>query len=252
LDKAQTDLVDSKSVADAASLELAAATPELLRDEVARAQFALDTQEGHLQKIRNEVSSLQALLAKAAAEGRFEELSDAKAEQATATEALARIERQARAARILWDLTEEAYTDAQRIFLGPVLKEAAPYLSNLRPGTEIRMTPDLRLDKVVRQGLEEDFGQLSGGTREQLSVIVRIALARVFAKDRRPLPLILDDTMGWTDDARFVSMVKILRDAAKELQIILLTCHGTRFDRLKPDFRVDLDELRRNAVAGMI
>ncbi|MDI3287301.1 AAA family ATPase [Polyangium sp. 15x6] len=251
LEEARRELEESRTNAERASTELAAATPELLRDEEARAQFALESHEGHLRKLRDEVSSLQALLAKAAAEGRFEDLSEAKAEQAAAAEALARVERQARAARILWDLTEEAYVEAQRIFLGPVLNEAAPYLNNLRPGTEIRMTQDLRLDKVVRRGMEEDFGQLSGGTREQLSVIVRIALARVFAKDRRPLPLILDDTMGWTDDARFLSMVRILRDAAKELQVILLTCHGTRFDRLQPDYRVDLDELRRNAAAEM-
>ncbi len=131
----------------------------------------------------------------------------------------------------------------------PVLNEAAPYLSNLRPGTELKMTRDLRLDKVVRRGVEEDFAQLSGGTREQLSVIVRIALARVLAKDKRPLPLILDDTMGWTDDLRFLSMVKILRDASRELQLILLTCHGGRFDRLSPDYSADLDELKRRAAA---
>ncbi|MDC3960912.1 hypothetical protein KEG38_44210 [Polyangium jinanense] len=252
LDEARVEFEEARSGAERAASELAAATPELLRDEVARAQSALESHEKHLLKLRDDVSSLQALLTKAASEGRFEDLSEAKAEQAAAAEVLASIEQKARAARILWDLTEEAYTEAQRIFLGPVLNEAAPYLNNLRPGTEIRMTQDLRLDKVVRRGMEEDFGQLSGGTREQLSVIVRIALARVFAKDRRPLPLILDDTMGWTDDARFLSMVRILRDAAKELQIILLTCHGTRFDRLQPDYRVDLDELRRNAAAEMI
>jgi len=94
---------------------------------------------------------------------------------------------------------------------------------------------------------QEEFDRLSGGTREQLSVIVRIALARVFARDRRPLPLILDDTLGWTDDARFFSMVKILRDAAKDLQLILLTCHGSRFERLRPDYCADLDELKRQA-----
>ena len=140
--------------------------------------------------------------------------------------------------------------DAQRVFLGPVLQEAGRYLKTLRPGTELRMTPDLKLEKVVRRDIEEDFEKLSGGTREQLAVIVRIALALVFAKDQRPLPLILDDTMGWTDDVRFLSMVRILRDAAQKLQMIVLTCHGARFDRLKPDFRVDLDDLRRRASRG--
>jgi len=230
-------------------LALLKATPELLRDEVKRAADVLAARQEALKKLSFTVVELRTLLERAASEGRFEELSDAKAEQADAQGALARMEREARAVRLLAEQVEEAYSDAQRIFLGPVLNEAAPYLSNLRPGTELKMTRDLRLDKVVRRGVEEDFAQLSGGTREQLSVIVRIALARVLAKDKRPLPLILDDTMGWTDDLRFLSMVKILRDASRELQLILLTCHGGRFDRLSPDYSADLDELKRRAAA---
>jgi hypothetical protein len=249
LDEAAAVLARAVEAATREERALAAATPELLRDEVKRAEAVLASRQEALRKLRDTVVELRTLLERAASEGRFEELSDARAEQADAQGALARMEREARAVRLLAEQVEEAYSDAQRIFLGPVLDQAAPYLSNLRPGTELKMTRDLRLDKVVRRGVEEDFAQLSGGTREQLSVIVRIALARVLAKDKRPLPLILDDTMGWTDDLRFLSMVKILRDAAKELQLILLTCHGGRFDRLSPEYRADLDELKRKAAA---
>ncbi len=192
-------------------------------------------------------SGRKALLDKAAVEGHFEELEDARVEQLAAREALDRLERQAGTARLLAEVVESAYAESQRLFLAPVVKEARPYLSCLRPGTEIRMTRDLRLDKVVRRGEEEDFGQLSGGTREQLSVIVRVALARVLCKDDRPLPLILDDTMGWTDDWRFLSMVQILRDAAREMQIILLTCHPARFGRFQAEYTVDLDRARGTA-----
>ena len=90
-----------------------------------------------------------------------------------------------------------------------MIREARPYLAAIRPGTELRMTPDLAVDKILRRGTEEKFDTLSGGTREQLSVIVRLALAKVLAHDVQSfaLPLILDDTMGWTDDGRFLSMV---------------------------------------------
>jgi len=103
--------------------------------------------------------------------------------------------------------------------------------------------------KVLRRGVEEDFDQLSGGTREQLSVIVRLALARVLARDEdaEPLPLILDDTMGWTDEPRFVEMVRILRNASKQFQLIVLTCHPSRFARLQPGRTIELDTLRREA-----
>jgi DNA repair exonuclease SbcCD ATPase subunit len=236
---------EAQTSAESAVAALDAATPELLRGEVLRAEGAISSLKRSLQGVRDETLRLKTLLDKAALEGNFEEREDARAEQTAATDALARIEQEARAAQLLAEIVEAAYTDAQRVFLAPVLKEAAPYLSKLRPGTEIRMTRDLKLDKVLRRGTEEDFGQLSGGTREQLSVIVRLALARVMARDQRPLPLILDDTMGWTDDSRFLSMVQILRDASRELQIILLTCHPSRFDRFQAEYVVDLDQIKR-------
>jgi DNA repair exonuclease SbcCD ATPase subunit len=247
LEAAEAALLAARQADDREKQALAAATPELLRGDVRRAEDVLQLRRAEVQRLRDTVVQLKTLLDRAAAEGHFEELSDAKAEQTETADALERIEREARAAQTLSEVIEEAYQDAQRVFLGPVLHEAGRYLTKLRPGTEIRMTPDLKLDKVVRRQIEEDFDQLSGGTREQLSVIVRIALALVFAKDRRPLPLILDDTMGWTDEVRFLSMVRILRDVAQTLQLILLTCHRARFDRLMPDYRVDLDELKQRA-----
>jgi len=230
--------------AQRAEAEFEEAAPGLLRDEVLRAKGAIDSHRKSIADLHDKALQRKALLDKAAVQGHFEELGEAQIEQLEAVEALARVEREARAARLLSTVVEEAYAESQRIFLAPVLKEAAPYLSKLRPGTEIRMTRDLKLDKVMRRGEEENFEQLSGGTREQLSVIVRLSLARVMARDKRPLPLILDDTMGWTDDRRFLSMVQILRDAASELQIILLTCHPARFDRFQAEYSVDLDRLR--------
>lgn len=230
--------------AQSAADELDAAAPQMLRGEIVRAEGAIASHQRTIAALHDEALQRKALLDKAAVEGHFEELSDARAEELEAVEGLARLERQAGAARLLAEVVESAYAESQRLFLAPVVKEARPYLSRLRPGTDIRMTRDLKLDKVVRHGEEEDFGQLSGGTREQLSVIVRLALARVLAKDKRPLPLILDDTMGWTDDWRFLSMVQILRDASNELQIILLTCHPARFDRFQAEYVADLDQLR--------
>jgi uncharacterized protein YhaN len=241
--------------ARSAAAELAAAVPHLLRGEVLRAKGAIESHRRSLTALRDQAMQKKALLDRAAVEGHFEELGKAQAEEHAAREVFTRLQREASTARLLSTVVEEAYAESQRLFLAPVSKEAAPYLDKLRPGTGIRMTRDLKLDKVVRRGQEEDFDQLSGGTREQLSVIVRLALARVMARDQRPLPLILDDTMGWTDDGRFLSMVQILRDAARELQILLLTCHPARFERFQAEYSVDLDRLRERqapeALAGL-
>lgn len=243
-EKARWAYEQALAVSRSATAELEAAVPHLLRGEVLRAKGAIESHRRRLSELSNQTAQKKALLDKAIVEGHFEELEKAQAEEHEAREALAQVRREAMAARLLYDVVEEAYAESQRLFLAPVSKEAKPYLDKLRPGTDIRMTRDLKVHKIVRRGQEEDFAQLSGGTREQLAVIVRLALARVMARDQRPLPLILDDTMGWTDDARFLSMVQILRDAARELQIILLTCHPSRFERFQAAYSVDLDRLR--------
>lgn len=241
---ARAELDRAVETARIALSDLEAATPRLLRDEVLRAKGAIESHRRSIAALYDKVQERKVLLDRASVEGHFELFEAAQVELLQAKDALERVTRHARAARLLSTVVEDAYAESQQVFLAPVLTEAKPYLSRLRPGTDLRMTRDLRLEKVVRRGAEEDFGQLSGGTREQLSVIVRLSLARVMARDNRPLPLILDDTMGWTDDGRFLSMVQILRDAASELQIILLTCHPARFARFQAEYAVDLDRLR--------
>ncbi|WP_437924639.1 AAA family ATPase [Sorangium sp. So ce291] len=241
---ARWEHTQARACAERAAIELAEATPQLLRDEVPRAKGAIEAHKRRLSDLHDKELQCRTLLEQASGDGRSEKLEDAEREQRDAAEDLARITREANAARLLRTVVEDAYKESQRLFLAPVEEEAKPYLARLRPGTAIEMTGDLKLGKVRRRGEAEEFGELSGGTREQLSVIVRLSLARVMARDQRSLPLILDDTMGWTDDGRFLSMVQILRDAASELQIILLTCHGPRFERFQAPYAVDLDRLR--------
>jgi len=226
-----------------------AAAPVLLEGELQRAQEVCRASAASEQKLRQELAALKALLDRAAAEGHTEQLAEAEAELAELEDQLACTQRAADAVRRLAEEVEKAWSAAQGRFLAPVIREARPYLAAIRPGTELRMTPDLAVDKILRRGTEEKFDTLSGGTREQLSVIVRLALAKVLAHDVQSfaLPLILDDTMGWTDDGRFLSMVQILRNAAKEFQLIVLTCHPDRFARLQPGRTIELDRLRREA-----
>ena len=112
----------------------------------------------------------------------------------------------------------------------PVYDEAMPLLRVIRPGTTFTMHNDtLHLASVNRNGIEEEFKDLSGGAREQLALVVRIALAKVFARQRLGLPLVLDDVLGWTDDRRLRGMLNVLEQTSRDMQVILLTCHPGRF-----------------------
>src|SRR3546814_10545302 len=46
---------------------------------------------------------------------------------------------------------------------------------------------------ILRRGQEEDVERLSGGMRERLSVLTRLAFGRLCARDGKPAPVILDD-----------------------------------------------------------
>lgn len=45
----------------------------------------------------------------------------------------------------------------------------------------------------------------------------------------RPVSLILDDPLVYSDDARLDLMTEILLDASKRMQVILLTCRDRAF-----------------------
>lgn len=66
----------------------------------------------------------------------------------------------------------------------------------------------------------------------------------MLGRGQRPLPLVLDDTIGCGEDGRLASMVKMLRGASAGLRIIVLSIQPSRFNRLDVDYAVDLDPRR--------
>ena len=71
-----------------------------------------------------------------------------------------------------------------------------------------------------------EFKALSGGTREQVGVAMRLAMAQVLAADHDGcLPVVLDDAFANSDPDRIAALQRMLYLAARNgLQIIVLTC----------------------------
>ena len=98
---------------------------------------------------------------------------------------------------------ETARTSARDRYVQPVMKELVPLLRLFWPEAEIRFDPETLLPRaLVRAGTEEDFDILSGGTQEQIALLVRLAFARMLAKAGTSAPVILDDAIVHTDDNR--------------------------------------------------
>ncbi|MCL5773795.1 MAG: AAA family ATPase [Firmicutes bacterium] len=64
---------------------------------------------------------------------------------------------------------------------------------------------------------------LSFGTREQIYLLLRIAISRLLSKSRERLPLILDDPFVHYDENRLKLMIAFMLEISKENQIILFT-----------------------------
>lgn len=67
--------------------------------------------------------------------------------------------------------------------------------------------------------------QLSRGTREQLYLSMRFGLIEDYETRAEPLPIVMDDVFVNFDDTRREHVLDILRDFARERQVIILSCH---------------------------
>ncbi len=144
-----------------------------------------------------------------------------------------RFEREAAVLTLLLSTLRDAEHDAKERYLSPVLKRVRPYLQLLFPGADIAIDENLRITGVVREaGYEEAFQHLSMGTQEQIAVLVRLAFAEMLVERGHPATVVLDDALVFSDDRRMSRMFDILNMAARNVQVIVLTCREQLFEGL--------------------
>lgn len=120
----------------------------------------------------------------------------------------------------------QARAQLQRRFAPRLTKLAQRYFSQLTGGRYERLTlgEDLSIHAASR---EEDTLRShlwrSEGTVDQLYLALRLAVAKELTPTA---PLILDDALIRFDDARLAEAMRILREEAREKQVILFTCQG--------------------------
>ena len=151
--------------------------------------------------------------------------------------------------RIL-DVIREAYQQHRQ---PETLQEASVYLDRLTQGHYRRVwTPlgdrSLRVDDA--QGRALPVESLSRGTREQLFLSLRLALASSYARRGSPLPLVLDDVLVNFDAERAKAAAAVLRDfAAEGHQLLVFTCHE-HILKLFKSLKVPVSQLPSNAEPG--
>ncbi|KKC38050.1 DNA-binding protein [Devosia epidermidihirudinis] len=126
-----------------------------------------------------------------------------------------------------------ARSAASDLYLKPVITELLPLIGLLFDDISITFDENTLLPQSVRRkGQDEDVDRLSGGMREQLSILTRLAFGRLLARDGRPAPVILDDALVYSDDDRIERMFDALHRQSRDQQIVVFSCRQRAFAKL--------------------
>lgn len=198
-----------------------------------RMRSVLDGASAEIASLREEAAELNGRI-RARADAAVEEAWQEAAEKLGAAQRrVAALEREVALLTRLRNALEAARTEARDHYFAPVMTELRPLLGLLFEDATVTFDEETLLPRTVsRNGLEEPVGVLSGGMREQLAVLTRLAFARLLAKDGQPAPVILDDALVYSDDDRIERMFDALHRQASGQQIIVFSCRQRAFAQL--------------------
>jgi uncharacterized protein YhaN len=131
------------------------------------------------------------------------------------------------AAATLFDRAKRLYEEQRQ---PEVLRLASQYLGTMTGGAYDRVLSPLGENDLQVQeaggGRRKGPEALSRGTKEQLYLAMRLALAAVYAEQLVALPLVADDILVNFDDERAAAAAALLGEYAEAgVQVLAFTCH---------------------------
>lgn len=113
--------------------------------------------------------------------------------------------------------------------LSPMLaKRAAEYFSALTDGRydEVTLARDLTArTRLTGDDIGRELDYLSAGTRDQLYLALRLAVCDLALPGDDPCPIILDDALVTFDGERMALALTLMKQIARERQVLVFTCH---------------------------
>lgn len=239
-DQALADLVAEHSgLVEAATEGVREATEALSAVDVPGARATLESAR-HQHRLRSEARDqalaethqLAGQVEMAAGEGRAELHDLALADLEDAERDLRAVDRRARAARHLFTTLNRHRDAAHRAYVRPYT-QALEHLGRRVYGDDFAVTvdEDLALSARTLDGTTVPFAELSGGAKEQLGILARLAVARL-VDPTQGVPVVIDDALGYSDPERLRQMGQVLGSTTEgeaDVQVILLTCTPERY-----------------------
>jgi hypothetical protein len=226
---ASTEVEQAARLLATASGEADKARPDELRVTLANSKAVLDKLEAERHRAEQTHTEVRARLAVLGEQGLHDMLAEAEAELEHRGRERRAAQRRAAAARRLYETLERCRGQARRAYVAP-LKAKIDAFGRIvfGDGFTAEVGEDLRIVSRTLDGVTVGFEHLSTGTREQLCVISRLACAAIVADDGG-VPMVLDDALGWSDSKRLERLGAVLSLAARDAQVIVLTCMPERY-----------------------
>ena len=211
---------------------LQAKNPEKVKALVETAKGSLHAAQQRRNSSQTQLTEVQTRLKIHGEEGLQEKLDAAKARCARLDMEAIALNRRAVAAKCLFGLMQEERDRARQAYVAP-LKQKVEQLGRLLfdDSFQVNINDNLQIASRTLQNITVPFESLSGGTREQLSLIFRSACAMIVS-GYGGMPLMLDDALGYTDPDRLRLMGAVLARAAKDCQIVIFTCVPDRYSNI--------------------
>ena len=245
LETARAAVEEAKVVADSLAADAAAANPDIAEQLARGAENRVATLRDRRAQAQNRLIELGGRIEMA--EGAAERLDRAEAELEKAESDLERTTRRADAARLLRE-TMVAHRDAARArytapFNDAVRKHASVIFG---PTVDFNFGDQLEVTARTVDGVTVPLTDLSGGTKEQLALLTRFAIADLVtgSGETAPVPVVVDDALGATDPDRLGLMNVLFEQVGQKAQVLVLTCFPQRFDRVNAAKRLSMDELK--------
>ena len=195
-----------------------------------RLRGANSNQLAKLDKLRVDIARLEGQVQSAGGDGLGERAAELQADSAIALEEVSRQTERASVLQLLRTVVEEAYDKRREQLNAPLHRHLKPFLQDVFPQAEIALGDGFNVEGLKRTGpASELFGRLSHGTQEQIAVLVRLAMGAMICEKGHDVPIILDDALVYSDDARIERMFDAISRAGRNQQVIVLTCRARSF-----------------------
>lgn len=220
--------------------ELAGHAPQEVATRLDEAQRAATSAAARHDEAAEALREVAAQLKVFGTEGRKGRLDAAETERERARADYERVQRRARAAQLLRTVMGR-HRDAMRSRYVDPFRTEVERLGRIVFGETFEVDVDsaLRIGQRTLSGRTVPYESLSGGAKEQLGIVARLAGAALVAKEDS-VPVVIDDALGFTDAERLTRMAEVFDAVAGDGQVIILTCSPQRYAGVQSARHIEL------------